>query len=196
MVAALIFLAAGACTFDLGGNLLPDTGHPDSPPDETEPDAPSEDMLPAEEILHDPFVDGEIVRPEEPEEEDASDIEVADEEEPEPSCGGKTWGGYCWYPSEVDGSCTDACAGHGGCNIAGTRDYAGSGGTDEGCRAVLEVLDFEEWQHFDESNNDLGCQYAWNIYTYWSTFYETTCEAVPFIGENDPHVIRMCACER
>jgi hypothetical protein len=196
--AALLLLPAGACTIDRGGMLLPDLhpddGSPDKPvePDDGVPDVPDD----REETPHDPFVDAEIIRPEEPVEEDISDIVEADEEEPEPACGGVRLDGFCWYLSASNGSCTAACADHGGCNLAGTRDYAGSGGTDDGCRRVLRVLGLGDWQHFDQSNNDLGCQYAWNIYTYWSTYFETTCEAYPIIGANNPNAIRMCACER
>jgi len=199
MCAALLCLSMGSCAIDRGGRLLPDTGQQDTQPDDAMADLPGEpdDGVPdvpgdREEPPHDLFVDAEIIRPEDEGEEDASDIA----EEPELPCAGKPLDGFCWYPSASDGSCTAACVDHGGCSLAGTRGYAGSGGTDDGCRRVLGALGFGEWQHFGESNNDLGCQYAWNIYTYWSTYAETTCEAVPVIGENDPNVIRMCACER
>lgn len=64
-----------------------------------------------------------------------------------PACGGKLVGGYCWYLGrntsnwEIGGeSCNEACAGRGGCNLAGTRNYAGSGGTNGQCAQVLSAL--------------------------------------------------------
>jgi hypothetical protein len=108
------------------------------------------------------------------------------------ACRGARVGGYCWYASEPNGSCSAACAAHGGCNLAGTRDFAGSGGTDPGCIAVLAELGYGGYPHFDSSNNDLGCQFGWGVYTYWSTLYPTTCEAASY-GESA--TVRMCACE-
>lgn len=59
-----------------------------------------------------------------------------------PPCGGTMVGGYCWYAtiSETYQSCDDICASRGGCNLEGTRNYAGSGGTDANCQAVLNAL--------------------------------------------------------
>ncbi|MFO0571818.1 MAG: hypothetical protein U0263_39710 [Polyangiaceae bacterium] len=87
----------------------------------------------------------------------------------------------------------DACAGHGGCNLAGTRDFAGSGGSDANCVSVLNALGYGSFLHQDWSNNDLGCQFAWNSWTYWSSYSTTTCEAA---GVGSAQVVRMCACEQ
>lgn len=57
-----------------------------------------------------------------------------------PPCGGVVVGGYCWYTGGYKQSCDAACADRGGCNLEGTRDYAGTGGTDANCASVLDAL--------------------------------------------------------
>jgi hypothetical protein len=117
---------------------------------------------------------------------DAIDAEI------EPACGGVLVGGFCWYAGVEGDSCDMACAAHGGCDLAGTRDYAGSGGTDAHCVAVLAALGFGGWPHQDWSNNDLGCHFAWGTWTYWSTFLPTTCASrAPSAAARI-----MCACAR
>lgn len=56
-----------------------------------------------------------------------------------PSCGGVSVGGYCWYFGATDESCTTVCASRGGYNAA-TLSYAGSGGSNNNCRDVLDGL--------------------------------------------------------
>jgi hypothetical protein len=121
---------------------------------------------------------------------DADADDGAGEEVP-PPCTGVFLGGYCWYASLAGQSCTDACGAHGGCNLAGTRDYAGSGGTDANCVAVLEALGYGGYTHQDWSNTDLGCHFAWASWTYWSSFYPTTCESA---APSPAAAVRMCAC--
>jgi hypothetical protein len=115
----------------------------------------------------------------------------ADEADVPPPCAGASVGGFCWYASAVAQSCTDACNFHGGCVLAGTRDFAGSGGTDANCVAVLAALGYGGYPHQDFSNNDQGCHYAWDSWTYWSTAFPTTCETFAVGAAN---VVRMCAC--
>lgn len=55
------------------------------------------------------------------------------------SCAGVTVGGFCWYYSNTNESCTTVCASHGGFN-AGTVSYAGSSGSLANCSAVLGAL--------------------------------------------------------
>lgn len=57
-----------------------------------------------------------------------------------PVCSGVSVGGYCWYLGAVGQSCTQVCSSRGGVNIAGTRNYAGSGGTNAQCQSVLNAL--------------------------------------------------------
>ncbi len=57
-----------------------------------------------------------------------------------PNCAGLSSAGYCWYFSGADQSCTTFCAARGGCNLSGTRDYVGSGGTLAQCYAIAAAL--------------------------------------------------------
>ncbi|MFH1437336.1 MAG: hypothetical protein ABIJ56_16650 [Pseudomonadota bacterium] len=216
--AAALCLAAGigACSLDIKGRMAGDAGLDDTRTDEGSIDATTEDgpgdtggdaadegydreeetALDAEPCeVSDAFTEAEIDAPGDFSREEQADLMEPDAEELPAECAGVMVGGYCWYASGMDESCAGVCAVHGGCNLAGTRDYAGSGGTDAQCVAVLEALGYGGYPHQDNSNNDLGCHFAWLLYTYWSTEYETTCEAFPFIGEHDPSVFRMCACE-
>lgn len=52
------------------------------------------------------------------------------------ACGGVSAGGYCWYLGTSNASCDTACASYGGCNLAGTRDYVGTGGSFANCASV------------------------------------------------------------
>ncbi|MFH1435625.1 MAG: hypothetical protein ABIJ56_07895 [Pseudomonadota bacterium] len=218
-IAAALCLAAGfgACALDSKGRMAWDAGPDDPRTDEGNIEATAEDRpedtgdgaaeegydreeetaLDAEPCeASDAFTEAEIDAPEDVSPEEQADLTEADAEELPAECGGVMVGGYCWYVSGMDESCTAVCATQGGCNLAGTRDYAGSSGTDAQCVAVLEALGYGAYPHQGSSNNDLGCHFAWLSYTYWSTEHETTCEALPFIGESDPCVLRMCACER
>jgi hypothetical protein len=212
--ALCIALGSGACALDIRGQMTRDAGLGDPRTDERVHEAITEDVTgdagdidreEGDERVEDAGLDPELLEvfdaftdPEiDPLDADPEDPADSTEEEELPAeCAGVMVGGYCWYVSAMDASCTAACAAHGGCDPAGTRDYAGSGGSDAHCVAVLEALGYGGYPHQDFSNNDLGCHFAWLSYTYWSTEDETTCEAAPFIGETDPSVYRMCACER
>lgn len=56
------------------------------------------------------------------------------------SCNGTVVGSFNWYPGAAGLSCTQVCSTCGGVDMAGTRDYAGSGGTLANCSAVLNAL--------------------------------------------------------
>ncbi|MBN1773243.1 MAG: hypothetical protein JXB32_18420 [Deltaproteobacteria bacterium] len=178
---------------DAGPDRLPDDTTPDAMPDDgTEPDAPDDDGEPDA-----PDDDGEPDAPDDGGEvpDDAAEDDAAAEDAPfevEPACGGVRVGGFCWYAGGVNESCTTACAAHGGCDLAGTRDFAGSGGSDANCVAVVNALGYGSYSHQDWSNNALGCQFGWGSWTYWSTDLPTTCEAC--IPGAAAAVIRMCAC--
>ena len=72
-------------------------------------------------------------------------------------CDGTDVSGYCWYLGSVSQSCATVCGSHGGYNIA-TRDFAGSGGTDENCRVVLAALGATGDAVTTEANT-AGCYY-------------------------------------
>jgi hypothetical protein len=125
---------------------------------------------------------------------DADHDTDADHDADDHECDGAAVGGHCWYLGAVNGSCDEACATHGGCDLVGTRDFAGSHGTDEHCRAVLAALGYGDFSHQPFSNNALGCHFAWGSWTYWSQAFSTTCEGS---SPGAPAgVIRMCACLR
>ncbi len=114
----------------------------------------------------------------------------ADAADAPPACKGTALGGHCWYASGEGQSCGELCLAHGGCDLAGTRDFAGSAGTDANCVLVLNALGFASYPHQNYSNNDLGCHYAWHSWTYWSQAMPTTCEA----AAPSASAVRMCAC--
>lgn len=76
------------------------------------------------------------------------------------SCGGATVGGYCWYTAVEFSSCDTVCASHGGCNLSGTKDYAGSGGNMTNCLAVLNALSLPSGTTADNGTTyAAGCIY-------------------------------------
>ncbi len=106
-------------------------------------------------------------------------------------------GGYCWYYGRSTSyanpvSCDSVCADHGGCNLSGTRDYAGSGGTDAGCKAVFSALVGNEYLFGTNTgaSDPVGCVGS-NLMGNISTRYKvpnTTCGATTTYGG------RPCAC--
>jgi len=64
--------------------------------------------------------------------------------------GGVTVGGFCWVLGAFGQSCTTACttAGFSSASLAGTRDFAGSAGTDANCLAVLDALGAGPWTQY------------------------------------------------
>ncbi|MFN8543653.1 MAG: hypothetical protein U0807_05540 [Candidatus Binatia bacterium] len=57
-----------------------------------------------------------------------------------PACTGTQVGGYCWYLGAAAESCTQTCAAAGRTYSTATESYAGSGGTEANCNAVLDAL--------------------------------------------------------
>lgn len=55
------------------------------------------------------------------------------------TCNGTSVGGYCWYLGPGWESCDGICYDNGGYNAA-TLSYAGSGGSNANCQAVLDAL--------------------------------------------------------
>ena len=58
-----------------------------------------------------------------------------------PPCDAVT-GGFCWFMGDSGASCDAACAIKGRAYDSATETYAGSGGTDANCVAVLDALGF------------------------------------------------------
>lgn len=104
-----------------------------------------------------------------------------------PQCAGKSVGGYCWYAGVSDQSCTQVCSARGGVNMAGTRDYAGSGGTNANCLAVLNALSLGSGAIQNSGTANLGCSFVglFGRQRYPTT---TTAEASNALAQ------RACAC--
>jgi hypothetical protein len=73
-------------------------------------------------------------------------------------CSGVEVGGYCWHVGAAGQSCDAVCSGYGSCDLAGTRDYAGSGGTLANCQSVATALGLSGSAANSESGNQgYGC---------------------------------------
>lgn len=108
-------------------------------------------------------------------------------------CGGTCVGGYCWYAANWNESCDNACSGHGGCNLTGTRDYAGSNGSDGNCQSVLNALGYGGYPYFGGLGTADGCAwYSGDMWVSASGFRgtSTTDCSTPATGGT----IRTCAC--
>ena len=105
-------------------------------------------------------------------------------------CHGLVTGGYCWYQSAVGASCDAACSGHGGCDLVGTRDYAGSGGTLQNCQNVVTAFGFGVTASDSTSSLGVGCGTVTFISTTASRYtnIETNCSA------SGSFYARLCAC--
>ena len=104
-----------------------------------------------------------------------------------PACGGVMVGGYCWYLGGPYDNCDDACSTHGGCNLAGTKDYAGSGGSDANCQAVLVALGYPAGAVLGQSTT-AGCFFNAVSIKRMRGSITTTCAA------SNAKFRRACAC--
>jgi len=76
-----------------------------------------------------------------------------------PVCSGASAGGYCFYAGAGGQSCTQVCSARGGVNIAGTRNYVGSGGTFENCRNIASALSLTTNSGGDSNSCSQGIEY-------------------------------------
>lgn len=110
--------------------------------------------------------------------------------------GGVEVGGACWFAGATNQSCDDACAAVGAtCDLAATKDYAGSGGSTANCEAVLEALGLG----FPGSGVGLGpgtggCGLGDDTNRFRSTD-PTTCEGSGAHPSTANNPRRACACE-
>lgn len=104
-----------------------------------------------------------------------------------PTCGGTMVDGYCWYPGTVNKGCDEACASHGGCNMAGLL-HAGSDGTNADCKAVLDALGIWSGAVGTGAGADLGCAFNSYVTGRWRYTGTTTCEGSYIYNK------RACAC--
>ncbi len=109
-------------------------------------------------------------------------------------CSGNIVGGHCWYLGASGQSCDAVCSSHGGCNLAGTRDYAGTGGTLQNCQAVLSALGYTNSAGDLEISAGVGCG-RWSFFGLGGnirfTGGPTTCSAQ---NAGFGTVSRACAC--
>lgn len=107
------------------------------------------------------------------------------------SCGGTPVGGYCWYLGPSRQSCNSVCSSRGGCNLTGTRDYAGSGGTNAQCSAVAGAFGLSFYGSVSgTSAADYGCYRAERFVEVRRVVSPaTTCSGVNA-------VLRFCACNQ
>ena len=104
-----------------------------------------------------------------------------------PSCGGSLIGGYCWYYGAQGQSCDTVCGSHGGCNLTGTRDYAGSGGTAQNCQNVAASFGVSGTLPIGAPASGLGCMAVLGSVSRASS-PATTCNAA------GSFIRRFCAC--
>jgi hypothetical protein len=73
-----------------------------------------------------------------------------------------TTGGHCWFLGVDDASCELACAIEGRAYDSATESYAGSGGSDANCDAVLDALGVPAGPLMTSSScfDGVGCFYA------------------------------------
>lgn len=107
--------------------------------------------------------------------------------------GGVIVGGYCWYIGASAASCDTTCTSHGGTNLSGTRDYAGSGGTLAHCQAVINALD-PAYSYAVSDNNlpgatAVGCGKTANVGGERRRYLPTTDASTGMAGWQ-----RACAC--
>ena len=94
-----------------------------------------------------------------------------------PACGGVQVGVYCWYAGGYKGDCDAACTGHGGCDLTGTKDYAGSSGTNTQCKNVLDALGGLGSGSVTNANLGRGEGCAYDSSTRYRDTSATTCAA-------------------
>jgi hypothetical protein len=109
-----------------------------------------------------------------------------------PSCGGTSYGGYCWYPSTSGGDCDTACASHSGCNATAITQY-GSSGSMASCQALLRAMGFPSPDGAYDNDFWLGWGCGQYYYAPYGRFdyhdtYPSSCAA------SQPPVTRACAC--
>ena len=105
-----------------------------------------------------------------------------------PTCAGTQVGGHCWYLGAFGANCDTACSSHGGCDLAGTRDYAGSGGTLQNCQNVVSAFLPGVPAQNATFSAGVGCELSFPALMVRVITPTTACSAV------DPLGGRFCAC--
>lgn len=113
-------------------------------------------------------------------------------------CDGAIVNGRCWWFGENNQSCDTVCAVHGG-YIEATRTYAGSGGSDSACTAVLTAIGAENPAPVSPVStlggiSGMGCG---SDYTDTATAYRltsTTTSSASSASNGGLYFRRACAC--
>jgi hypothetical protein len=109
------------------------------------------------------------------------------------TCAGQYVGGYCWYLTSPGQSCTSACSSHGGCNLAGTKNYAGSSGTNAQCTAVARTLGISDGA--EAITNGHGAYYAYGCsYDHQPRLLKRFVPTATTCGASNSLTRRICAC--
>lgn len=99
-------------------------------------------------------------------------------------------GGSCWRYGALNQSCDTVCASSDGCNLTSTRDYAGSGGDNANCQAVLGALGATGANVINGTAAGVGCLYSNFHGSRVRMTTGTTCDAT------NAYYRRACACNR
>ncbi len=107
-------------------------------------------------------------------------------------CEGVAVAGFCWYLGGDSAPCDSVCVAHGGYDEA-TRMYAGSDGSSDKCREVLQALQLPIDNFFETTQGGIGCfviqNTSGNYFGYWDKQPTTASATTPTPGRN-----RVCAC--
>lgn len=102
---------------------------------------------------------------------------------------GASVGGYCWQLS--NSSCDNACIRRGGCNETVTRDFAGSGGTNANCNAVMAAFGKTNSVSSNSGSAAEGCMASSSSAT--ATIRRRTSTPTTCAYDGD---YRVCACNQ
>ncbi len=106
--------------------------------------------------------------------------------------GGKVVGGFCWLKSGANKSCAQTCTEAGStCNLSGTKDYAGSGGSSANCQSVLDALGKTGSGSVTDGTSYFGLSCNWDSSGDRNrvTSPATSCSAYA------PNTYQACACD-
>lgn len=114
-----------------------------------------------------------------------------------PVCSGVSVGGYCFYAGVAGQSCTQVCSSRGGVNLAGTRNYVGSGGTFQNCSNVASALGLTLGSGGgDSSSCSQGLQYmgCGEFSSFWGTRVVRCINATTNAEQAHSGFKRVCGC--
>jgi hypothetical protein len=107
---------------------------------------------------------------------------------PPPVCTGELVGGFCWYLGAAGGDCDTTCTNVSRVYDSATASYAGSGGTDANCQAVLAALGIVPSTYMDSAATGIGCNTLGGTFAGRDTNPTTSTATALAIS-------RVCACQ-